>query len=779
MNTNRSFLLAAAVAAILPTVPAKAQVLEEIIVTAQKREQSLQDVPISISAVSAEALEQNSIQNIYNLQAVVPGLTLQAVDPPGQGTAIALRGLGNSVFNMGFEPAVATFVDGIYRSRSGLLATSDFLDLERIEVLKGPQGTLFGKNTSAGLMHLISRKPTLGQFEGNVEVGYEEYGRYRLKGSVNLPVGDTAAFRLAASQAQGGGWLKVAGTGQDIHDRDRWAVKAQFLAQPSDDLSIHLVADIGEADEVCCAPLRNRNDPNTVALNGPLATDNGMYIVDPPDLDGLVVESNLPPRFQAEDRGVSLEVNWNIGGLTVTSLTGYRDYQDSNIKDNDFTAADMLRSNQGLPEVSLFSEELRLAGSSDLGAGRSLTWVVGGFISDETIKLENDFIWGPQIGNLMFFGGLIVPGTAFEHDFEQDIKSTAVFGQVDYDISDRLSLTVGARWSRDEKDGSLVSAYPVANNFGLPNSLPLAVVYDYDTSYESDEPTYMASLQYAFSDEVKAYLTYSRGYKSGGISMTRDAAGSAIFFGSPVAGCPPGSIALGGPLCAGSPTDPTFDEETADNIELGLKSELLDGRMRLNLAAWNTSFDGLQLQTLRADGSFAVSNVKGATSRGIELESSVALSESLSATVALQYLDATFDKGIPALTSAPGFLPLGGQNLPFSSEWTGNVGLNYSREMGNGWNWVWDVNAYFRTEYYNFSEPVVDRVQGGYTLYNGRVGFSSDNWDVYAWCRNCTDKRYTWSNFQIPFDGMILGHSTRWSHVAEPKMWGLTISRRF
>ncbi|MGA0027435.1 MAG: TonB-dependent receptor, partial [Steroidobacteraceae bacterium] len=263
MNTNRSFLLAAAVAAILPTVPAKAQVLEEIIVTAQKREQSLQDVPISISAVSAEALEQNSIQNIYNLQAVVPGLTLQAVDPPGQGTAIALRGLGNSVFNMGFEPAVATFVDGIYRSRSGLLATSDFLDLERIEVLKGPQGTLFGKNTSAGLMHLISRKPTLGQFEGNVEVGYEEYGRYRLKGSVNLPVGDTAAFRLAASQAQGGGWLKVAGTGQDIHDRDRWAVKAQFLAQPSDDLSIHLVADIGEADEVCCAPLRNRNDPNT------------------------------------------------------------------------------------------------------------------------------------------------------------------------------------------------------------------------------------------------------------------------------------------------------------------------------------------------------------------------------------------------------------------------------------------------------------------------------------------------------------------------------------
>ena len=185
--------------------------LEQIVVTAQKREQSVQDVPISISAVSAAGLERNKVDSIFSLQAVVPGLQVQAVDPPGQGTAFALRGLGNSVFNMGFDPAVATFVDGIYRSRSGLVASTDFLDLDRVEVLKGPQGTLFGKNTTAGVVHLISKKPDFNAVSGLVEVGGEEYSRFRVKAAINLPASDTLAFRLAANVAHGDGWLKVVG----------------------------------------------------------------------------------------------------------------------------------------------------------------------------------------------------------------------------------------------------------------------------------------------------------------------------------------------------------------------------------------------------------------------------------------------------------------------------------------------------------------------------------------------------------------------------------------
>lgn len=779
MKSYRTLAVASAITAVFHAASASSQVLEEIVVTAQKREQSLQDVPISVAAVSAESLVQNKIETIYSLQAVVPGLQVQAVDPPGQGTAISLRGLGNSVFNMGFDPAVATFVDGIYRSRSGLVASSDFLDLERIEVLKGPQGTLFGKNTSAGLIHMISKKPDFAGVSGVLEAGFEDYNRYRLKGSVNLPASETVAFRLAGSYAQGDGWMKLIGSGKEIHDLDRYAFKAQMYAEPTENLAIHVLADYASADEICCAPMRNRNDANTVALNGPLAAAVGSGIVDPPKLDRLLVESNLPPHFEARDAGISAEINWDNDGLLVTSVTGYRDYHDENTKDNDFSGVDMLRSNQSLPKVNLLSEELRLASEVALGGERVLNWVFGGFISREKIELENDFIWGPQIGNLMFFGPIIVPGTAFEHRFEQNIDSTAVFGEVHAELTDRFSVTAGARWSRDEKDGTLVSNYPVTNVFGLPNSLPLAVVHDYDARYSSEEPTYTASLQYDFSDDVKSYLTYSRGYKSGGISMTRDAAGQQLFFGNPVTGCPPDTIP-NGPLCFNPvAADPTFDKETADHFEIGLKTDLLDGRVRLNLAAWNTSFDGLQLQTLRSDGSFAVTNVKGATSRGAELESSYAITEGLSATLALQYLDATFDKGIPALTVAPGFLPLGGERLPFSSEWTGNLGLNYLHELGNGWRFFADGNAYYRTKYYNFTEPVVDRVQSGYTLLNGRVGFGSDSWEFAAWCRNCSDERYTWSNFQIPFDGMILGHSTRWSHVAEPVMWGVTATYRF
>jgi outer membrane receptor protein involved in Fe transport len=404
---------------------------------------------------------------------------------------------------------------------------------------------------------------------------------------------------------------------------------------------------------------------------------------------------------------------------------------------------------------------------------------VGGYYSDEEIELENDFIWGSQVGNLQFFGPIIVPGIAFEHDFKQEITSTALFGQLDVEVTDKFSVSAGARWSEDEKEGSLVSSYPVTNNFGLPNSLPLPVVHDYDTKYSSDEPTYSASLQYAFNDDVNSYFTYSHGYKAGGISMTRDAAGAALFFGNPVTGCPPGSVPVGGPLCGAPPSDPRFDEETADHFEIGLKTSLLDGRMRLNLAAWSTQFDGLQVQTLREDGSFAVSNVEGATSQGIEAESSLAITDDLSASFGLQYLDATYDDGIPALTDSPGFLPLGGQDLPFASEWSGNVGLNYNHEMGNGWRFLADANAYFRTEYYNFTEPVVDRVQGGYTFYNGRIGVGVGDWEFAAWCRNCSDKRYTNSNFQIPFDGAIVGASTRWSHVAEPRMWGITARYSF
>jgi iron complex outermembrane receptor protein len=769
---HRSSALLGALAAVLSAAPAASQQIEEIVVTAQKRTESAQDVPIAIAAISSETLAANRVDNIYNLQAVVPSLQIQAVDPPGQGTAFALRGLGNSVFNMGFDPAVATFVDGVYRSRSGLVASTDFVDLERVEVLKGPQGTLFGKNTTAGVVHLISKKPDFDAVSGMFEVGIEEYSRTRVKASLNLPASDTFALRFSGSYAQGDGWMKLINSSQELHDLDRWSAKVQLLFKPSEDFSLHVIADYAKLSENCCWAERLVNDPRTAATNGPIAAMAGSGIVSPPDLDNRTAESNFGPIFDAKDWGLMAELNWDFGAATLTSITAHREYEDSARKDNDFSGVDILRSNQNLPGVLLTSEELRLAGETE-----RVNWLVGAYYSKENIELTNEFIWASQVNQLQIFGPLLLPGRAFFHYFQQEIKSTAGFGHLEFKATDQLTLSAGVRWSEDKKDGSMVSNHPMGPILPF-TSLPLAVVFDYDTSIKDSEPTYTASAKYDFNNDTMAFLTYSRGYKSGGISMTRDAAGSAIFFGSPVTGCPAGSVPIGGPLCGGSPQNPTFKPEKADHIELGLKSDLLDRRLRFNASVWFTDFEDLQYQTLRAaDGAFAVVNIAGAKSNGIELETTWAATESFTLSASLQYLDAKFDDKVPALT--PGNPALGGQRLPFSSEFTGNLGFDYRRPLSGDWNLGLNGNVFFRGKYFNFTEPAPNLVQKGYELLNLRVGVSNDRWDLSAWCRNCADEAYTWSNFAIPFDGTLLGHTTRWSHPAEPRVWGVTAAYKF
>ena len=757
---------------------AQAQELEVVTVTAQKREQSLQEVPISISVVDNTLVKNNIVRDVFDLQVLVPALQVQAVDPPGQGTAFALRGLGNSVFNMGFDPAVATFVDGVYRSRSGLAAASDMVDVARVEVLKGPQGTLFGKNTTAGLVHFINNRPDMESVYGEVEFDYEEYDRKRVKGFVNIPVSEKAAMRFSGSFGKGDGFLKLAGSGDKIHDLDRYSVRGQLLLQPSEDLNILFSVDLAELDEKCCTPLRNVNDPLTSLVNVPAATAAGSGIVDPANIDKLRAESNIGPFFKAKDRGALAQIDWDLGGVTLTSLTASRKYDDSNEKDNDFTGVDVLRSNQDIPKITLFSQELRLA-----GAGDNYDWILGAYYSKENIVVTNEFIWGSQVTLFPIFApGLFgnQPGRAFFHKFDQDVKSTALFAHGNYHLTDQLTLTAGVRWSEDKKDGTMVSDQPGGNIFGLPNALPLPVVYDYDASTKDSEPTYTGSLQYAFNDNVQGFATYSRGYKSGGISMTRDAGGSFLLFGNPDGSCPSGTIPVGGPLCAGAPQDPTFDKETSDHFEVGVKSEMMDKRLRINVSAWHTSFSDLQVQTLRQDGSFAVSNIKGASSEGVELDSTLAVTENLTATFSVQYLDAKYDNGLPPLTNAPGYLPLGGHRLPYASDWTGSVGLNYVKPISsNGWNLLASGNLYARTDYDTFTEPVVGRVQPGYGLLNLRLGIANDRWEFAVWCKNCGDKRFRWSDFQIPFDGLLPGASTRFTHIGDPRFYGISAIMKF
>ncbi len=771
----------------LPAISGAQAVLEEVVVTAQKREQSIQDVPISITAISGESLQANIVQDVYDLRATVPALEVRGVDPPSQGAAFAIRGLGSSVFNMGFEPTVGTFIDGVYVSRSGLVASSDLLDLERVEVLKGPQGTLFGKNTTGGVVHFITNKPSFDEVDGFAEVTYQEYDQVRVRGVVNVPFQDNFAARLAASWHNGDGYLDNA-NGADLNDRDRFTIRGQLLFEPNDDLSIRVIADYSEVDENCCWPVRNTNNPLNAVVNVPLAESIGSNVINPPDVDGLRVAANGDLVFDAEDFGISGEINWKLGAITLTSITAYRDYQDLNTKDNDFTGVDMLINTDTLPEVSILSEEFRIAGvSEDIGFAQSLDWVVGFYYANETVQRTREFVWGSQITSFPFFApGLFgnVPGRAFFDEFSHDVDTVAGFGHITIDVNDKLSLTGGVRYTNDDKSASH------RGQTGTPtapfNNLPLAVVHDFDVKREDSEATGTASIQYRATDNVMGFFTYSRGYKSGGISLNRDAAGNALGLGDPVLGCPPGGFPVpASPFCAFAPADPTFEPEFADHYEVGFKSTLFDGRMRLNGSLWKTDFQGLQLQTLRPDGSFQVINVAGATSQGVELDVNLAATQYLDVFFAVQFLDADFDDGVPALS--PGLPAMGGQDIPYSSDITGNVGANLDLPLGDtGLSFFLNGNLFFRSEYFSFTEPDPARTQAAHELLSLRGGVSAANgkWELAVWCRNCTDERYKYSDFAIPFDGSILAFpgsslGTLWSHYGAPRFVGVTGTFRF
>ena len=787
---DKKYLLAAAsgfFVTLISTLAGAQAVLEEVVVTAQKREQSIQDVPISITAISGESLQANIVQDVYDLRATVPALEVRGVDPPSQGAAFAIRGLGSSVFNMGFEPTVGTFIDGVYVSRSGLVASSDLLDLERVEVLKGPQGTLFGKNTTGGVIHFITNKPSFDEVEGFAEVTYQEYDQVRVRGVVNVPVQDHFAARFAASWHNGDGYLDNA-NGEDLNDRDRFTVRGQLLFEPDDDVSIRVIADYSEVNENCCWPVRNTNNPLNASVNVPLAATIGSNVIDPPDVDGLRVAANGNLVFDAEDFGISGEINWSLGAITLTSITAYRDYQDLNTKDNDFTGVDMLINTDTLPEVSIVSEEFRIAGGSeDIGFARSLDWVVGFYYANEKVRRTREFVWGSQITSFPFFNpGLFgnVPGRAFFDEFSHDVDTVAGFGHVTINVNDRLSLTGGVRYTNDDKSAN--HSGQTGNAVAPFNNLPLPVVHDFDVEREDSEATGTASIQYRVTDNVMGFFTYSRGYKSGGISLNRDAAGNALGLGDPVLGCPSGGAPVpASPFCAFAPADPTFEPEFADHYEIGFKSTLFDGRMRLNASLWRTEFEGLQLQTLRTDGSFQVTNVAGATSQGAELDVNLAVNRNLDVYAAIQFLDADFDDGVPALS--PGLPAMGGQDIPYASDITGNLGANFNLPLADtGMRFFLSGNLFFRSEYFSFTEPDPARVQDAYELLSlrGGVGASDGKWEVAVWCRNCTDERYKYSDFAIPFDGSIPAFpgaplGTLWSHYGTPRFIGVTGTFRF
>ena len=347
-----------------------------VVITASKRETTLQETPIAVTVTSGETLERAQIRDLNDLQTVAPSLRVNTLQSSAN-TNFIIRGFGNGANNAGIEPSVGVFIDGVYRSRSAG-QIGDLANVQRIEVLRGPQSTLFGKNASAGVISVVTREPQF-QFGGSVEATYGNFDQYIFKGDVTGPITDTIALSLDGNYNKRDGYVDVPNLGIDINNRDRYSVRAQALFEPSRDFKLRLIGDYNRIDEECCYAGNIVAGPTVPAIFGV-----GGAIV-PEDLFGDTTFLNIAPTNEIDSYGGSAQIDYNIGALTLTSISAYRELKSDNVQDVDFSSADIVNR---LP-IRKFARSRRSSGLHRTSTGRSTSCLAGSIstrISNRTVS---------------------------------------------------------------------------------------------------------------------------------------------------------------------------------------------------------------------------------------------------------------------------------------------------------------------------------------------------------------------------------------------------------
>ena len=476
----RCLTLAAVVLSAISAQSFAQQSMEEVVVTATKRAESIQDVPMSVSVVSGEVLERAEVRDLLDLQSVVPSLRVPQFQNSIQ-TNFVIRGFGNGANNPGIEPSVAVFVDGVYLSRSQA-RISDLPNIQQIEVLKGPQSTLYGKNASAGVISVTTKAPEF-ESRGSVEVGFGNYSQESVRAFYTGPLSDSVAFSLSGTSLSRDGYFDNVPTGTDFNNRNRWSTRADFLIE-GDDSELRVILDYDEIDEVCCGTANLVNGPAGFAL-APLSVVPGQAYI-PEDAFNFKHFGNFDTINKGENKGVTVDYKTSIGDIDVRSITAYRDsYFNQPLGDVDFTGADVIGNSTGETEIKTFTQEFRLTGT----AGNA-DWLLGGFYFDESIDFENGIEFGSQWRNyinLTVGGGDLAAGEAALGGLEallgytpgtfladgdgvletatQDNESYSVFGQVTFPLSSKTNLIVGLNYLNDEKEITLSQE----NNDGFSN----------------------------------------------------------------------------------------------------------------------------------------------------------------------------------------------------------------------------------------------------------------------------------------------------------------------
>ena len=665
-----------------PAAADEGTTVDTIVVTVNKREQNLQDVPATVTALSGELMQDAGVKDIKDLQILTPGLTVTSTSNETVTTA-RIRGVGTVGDNPGLESSVGIVIDGVYRPRNGV-SFGDLGELERIEVLKGPQGTLFGKNTSAGVINILTAEPEF-EFGGNAELTFGEYGTMGGSASVTGPIfGDNVAGRIFVAKRQRDGFLDVeTGDGprnlsEDVN-QDFWTIRGQILATPSDDLSLRFIADYTRRDEMCClaTQLQVGNAANSRAAFINQVQPGGINANTNENVFSRQAYGNRSTRQFIQDKGYSLEVNWDVlDGIALTSITAGRNWKAETGQDSDFTAADLVyRPDDGtnFVEFTQFSQEFRANG--EMGP---VNWLVGTFYAKEDLDSRSRLNYGSDYyayfagrvlgglpGNTLLPGNPLValtpaaifqPGSGSDDRYKQEDETFALFTDNTWSINDSLKLTVGLRYtwsdkslttdytttgsSCDQAEGqfsalitrlqgapfNLTAAAAQAQALSIVGGLCLNAENDdfdalgvYSQDRSEEELTGTLKLAWDISEDVMLYGSYARGYKSGGFNLDR------VNIACPFGGRTTTTIA--GLACVNTTKpldfqpnpDTSFDGEKADSYELGIKTKWLSNSLMLNATLFYQEYTDFQLNTF-VGTAFIVESIPELTSTGVDAD---------------------------------------------------------------------------------------------------------------------------------------------------------------
>lgn len=759
---------------------AKASDSANITVTARRRIESLESVPVAVSVIGRELLNRSYTVNTQQLSLLVPALNYSSANP--RNTAFTIRGLGSSVVavsqaNDGLEPGVGFYVDQVYHARPAT-AAFDFTDIEQIEVLRGPQGTLFGKNTTAGAINITTSLPTFTP-EANEELSVGGYNFVQAKASASGPLfGDTVAFRISGLSTRRDGVIRNVRTGDEHNGIGNQAVRGQLLIKPSEVFQLRLTADFSNFEANCCTQvyLRVGSSLRPAARQYPFLAANspgGPYA--PPSLNAYdrVIDIDAPLAVDTNEGGVSAIGDWNVGPVTLTSVSAWRFWNWDAANDRDYTGLPIQLIQHIPSRQDQYSQELRVASNGE----RPITYVAGLYYFDQKITGRPISIYGPAaaywlIGPTTGAANTPVPanlldgyGTDGATRFKVD--SYAAFGEMNWKILPHVTVTGGLRYTYEKKSGdytSFVFGGLATTNTALTNA-KLSVLRPQTYSARDSESNLSgrANIAWQATDNVYLYAGYARGFKSGGINMS----------GLPLDN-------LNQPALATAVIRP----ELNTTYEAGLKAKLFDQRLVVNFAVYSTHVRDFQATVVDSSQTVALrgylSNIPKVTVKGLELDATAQLARGLQVRASTAYADgkyADYPAGpcpLETQTAATTACNLTGQRLAGLPRWSTTIGGDYALSVTRSASVVLHADSSFKSGYNG--DPSLSRFTyiDSYNITNASIGIRSDNgWELAVFARNLFDSDYIQNlTIQAGNSGLILGNPS------DPRTFGVTFRAR-